>query len=356
MNSYLITGGAGFIGSCYVLQSRRADIHVVSVDKLTYAGNMDNLSALGDRNTADHVFVHGDIGNEELMAHTLRTYRPNAIINFAAESHVDRSIMDPDAFIRTNVLGTCVLLRTALAYWQSLEADQKENFRFLHVSTDEVFGTLSLTAPAFTEESPYAPNSPYAASKAASDHLVRAFHETYGLPILMTNCSNNYGPRQFPEKLIPLLICHALDEKPLPIYGKGENIRDWLHVEDHCAAIELVLQQGTVGRTYNIGGRAERTNLEVVHSLCAILDQCIPRKKGRYADLITHVSDRPGHDFRYAIDCTRMETELGWKPAQSFDEGLKKTVEWYLDNQEWVTRARSGAYKDWLQKNYTARI
>ncbi len=353
MACYLVTGGAGFIGSCYVLQSRGNGARVVNVDKLTYAGNMDNLQALqGD---SEHIFVHGDIGNEELMAHVFNQYVPDAIINFAAESHVDRSILDPDAFVRTNVLGTCVLLRVALRYWQGLCDAKKEAFRFLHVSTDEVFGTLNLDDAAFTEDSPYAPNSPYSASKAASDHLVRSFHETYGLPILITNCSNNYGPRQFPEKLIPLVICNALDGKTLPIYGKGENIRDWLHVEDHAAAIEVVLQKGQVGRTYNIGGRAERTNIQVVTTLCEALDNFMPRTHGHYADLISYVADRPGHDFRYAIDCTRIEEELGWVPSHSFDEGMLETVRWYLENQDWVKRARSGEYQNWVQKNYTAR-
>ncbi len=353
MARYLVTGGAGFIGSCYVLQSRGHGHSVINVDKLTYAGNMDNLQALqGD---IEHIFVHGDIGNEELMAHACAQYAPDAIINFAAESHVDRSILDPDAFVRTNVLGTCVLLRVALRYWQGLSDAKKANFRFLHVSTDEVFGTLGLDDAAFTEDTPYAPNSPYSASKAASDHLVRSFHETYGLPILITNCSNNYGPRQFPEKLIPLVICNALDGKTLPIYGKGENIRDWLHVEDHAAAIEVVLQKGQIGRTYNIGGRAERTNMQVVTTLCTALDNFMPRSHGQYSDLITYVSDRPGHDFRYAIDCTRIEEELGWVPSHSFDEGMLETVRWYLENQDWVKRARSGEYQHWLQKNYTAR-
>ncbi len=353
MACYLVTGGAGFIGSCYVLQSRRQGVRVVNVDKLTYAGNMDNLEPLVQ--DADHIFVHADMGNEELMAHVLQNHAPDAIINFAAESHVDRSILDPDAFVRTNVLSTCVLLRVALRYWQGLDGVKKETFRFLHVSTDEVFGTLGLDDAPFTEDTPYAPNSPYSASKAASDHLVRSFHETYGFPILITNCSNNYGPRQFPEKLIPLVICNALDGKALPIYGKGENIRDWLHVEDHCAAIEQVLQKGEVGRTYNIGGRAELTNMHVVKTICEALDNFVPRSHGKYADLITHVSDRPGHDFRYAIDCSRMEQELGWVPAHAFDEGILETVRWYLENQEWVTRARSGAYQDWLQKNYISR-
>ncbi len=353
MASYMVTGGAGFIGSCFVLQSRQEGTRIINVDKLTYAGNMDNISALqGDK---EHIFVHGDIGNEELMAHVLQQYEPDAIVNFAAESHVDRSILDPDAFVRTNVLGTCVLLRVALKYWQGLSDAKKADFRFLHVSTDEVFGSLNAQDAPFTEETPYAPNSPYSASKASSDHLVRSFHETYGLPILITNCSNNYGPRQFPEKLIPLMICNALESKPLPIYGKGENIRDWLHVEDHCTAITKVLTAGQVGRTYNIGGRAEKSNMEVVKSICNALDNFVPRSHGSYADLITFVSDRPGHDFRYAIDTTRIENELGWTAQHSFDEGILETLRWYLDNQGWVKRARSGAYQDWLQKNYTAR-
>ncbi len=353
MACYVVTGGAGFIGSCYVLQSRGMGARVINVDKLTYAGNMDNLNVL--EHDSDHVFVHGDIGDEKLMEQTLLQHAPDAIINFAAESHVDRSILDPDAFVRTNVLGTCVLLRVALKYWQTLSDAKKENFRFLHVSTDEVFGALSLQDSAFTEETPYAPNSPYAASKASSDHLVRSFYETYGLPVLITNCSNNYGPRQFPEKLIPLVICNALDGKPIPIYGKGENIRDWLHVEDHCLAIENVLQNGTVGRTYNIGGRAERTNVEVVTCICRALDDFSPLTHGKYEDFITYVSDRPGHDFRYAIDCSRIESELGFVPEHTFEEGILETVRWYLANQEWVQRARSGSYQDWLQKNYTAR-
>ena len=351
--TYLITGGAGFIGSCYVLQTRQKGINTINVDKLTYAGNMDNLAPLN--NDSGHIFIHADMGDEECMTATLQQYKPSAIINFAAESHVDRSILDPDAFIRTNVLSTCVLLRVALKYWQGLDGYERENFRFLHVSTDEVFGTLGINDPAFTEDSPYAPNSPYSASKAASDHLVRSFYETYGLPILITNCSNNYGPRQFPEKLIPLMICHALEGKPLPIYGKGDNIRDWLHVEDHCEAIELVLQNGQIGRTYNIGGRAERTNLQVVQSICNVLDDFAPCKQNLYRDLITYVKDRPGHDFRYAINCSRIENELGWKPRYSFEEGILETVRWYLENSTWLERSLSGAYQDWLKSNYISR-
>ena len=359
MPCHLITGGAGFIGSCHVLQSRAAGVRVVNLDKLTYSGNMENLAALaGD---PDHIFVHGDIGNDELLAHVLSQHRPQAIINFAAESHVDRSIHDPDAFVRTNVMGTCALLRTSLAYYRSLPEEapgntpSKAKFRFLHVSTDEVFGSLRPEDPAFTETTPYAPNSPYSASKAASDHLVRAFHETYGLPVLITNCSNNYGPRQFPEKLIPLVLCRALARQPLPVYGDGSNIRDWLHVEDHCEAISLVLRQGINGHSYNIGGRAERTNLDVVKGICAALDHLRPHADGPYADLITFVTDRPGHDFRYAMDCTLMEKELGWKPRHTFDEGMKNTVRWYLDHQDWVTHILSGEYQQWISANYSKR-
>lgn len=354
MNScHLITGGAGFIGSCHVLRTRAAGTPVVTLDKLTYSGNLANLASLaGD---PDHTFVQGDIGNSELVAHLLRTHRPAAVINFAAESHVDRSILDPEAFVRTNVLGTTALLRCVLAYWRSLTEEEQRHFRFLHVSTDEVFGSLGPEDPAFTEHTPYAPNSPYAASKAASDHLVRAFHETYCLPVLLTNCSNNYGPRQFPEKLIPLLIRNALDRAPLPIYGTGENVRDWLHVEDHCAAIACVLEAGTPGRSYNIGGRAERNNLDVARAVCAILDEERPHADGPYADLITFVTDRPGHDWRYAMNCDRIERELGWQPRHSFESGLRDTVRWYLDNAEWLEAVQSGAYRQWLETNYARR-
>lgn len=354
MNScHLITGGAGFIGSCHVLRTRAAGTPVVTLDKLTYSGNLANLASLaGD---PDHTFVQGDIGNNELVAHLLRTHRPAAVINFAAESHVDRSILDPEAFVRTNVLGTTALLRCVLAYWRSLKEEEQRCFRFLHVSTDEVFGSLGPEDPAFTEHTPYAPNSPYAASKAASDHLVRAFHETYGLPVLLTNCSNNYGPRQFPEKLIPLLIRNALGRAPLPIYGTGENVRDWLHVEDHCAAIARVLEAGTPGRSYNIGGRAERSNLDVARAVCAILDEERPHADGPYAGLITFVTDRPGHDWRYAMNCGRIERELGWQPRHSFDSGLRDTVRWYLDNGDWLEAVQSGAYRQWLETNYARR-
>ena len=353
MTCQLVTGGAGFIGSAYVLQARRAGIRVINLDKLTYAGNPANLAALtGD---PEHVFVRGDIGNEELVAFLLDTHQPDAVVNFAAESHVDRSIVAPDAFVRTNVLGTASLLRVVKDWWRGLSLEQAADFRFLHVSTDEVYGDLQPGDPAFSESTPYSPNSPYSASKAASDHMVRAFHETYGLPVLLTNCSNNYGPRQFPEKLIPLMILTALERKPLPVYGQGANIRDWLHVEDHCAAIARVLEAGQAGRTYNIGGHAERTNLEVVHAVCAILDDIHPAAQGPYADLITFVADRPGHDFRYAIDCSRIENELGWRPSRRFDTGLRDTVRWYLENGAWVDLVRSGAYLDWMDINYGRR-
>ena len=349
----LVTGGAGFIGSAYVLEARRAGIRVINLDKLTYAGNPANLSSLaGD---PDHILVRGDIGNEELVAFLLQTHKPDAVVNFAAESHVDRSIVDPDAFVRTNVLGTASLLRVVKDWWRALPAHRAEKFRFLHVSTDEVYGALQPGDPAFTEATPYSPNSPYSASKAASDHMVRAFHETYGLPVLLTNCSNNYGPRQFPEKLIPLMILNALEGKPLPVYGKGANIRDWLHVEDHCAAIARVLEAGRVGRCYNIGGHAEKTNLEVVQAVCTILDRLAPSASGPYGDLISFVTDRPGHDFRYAIDSSRIESELGWKPVHNFESGLQETVRWYLENTSWTENVRSGAYREWLAVNYAKR-
>ncbi len=348
---YLVTGGAGFIGSWFVLQTRARKIaDVVTLDALTYAGNRENLAPCdGD---PGHVFVHGDIGDAELVAKLLREHRPTAVLNFAAESHVDRSIHDPDAFVRTNVLGTCTLLREAQRYWQGLDGERKQAFRFLHISTDEVYGSLGPHDPAFTEKTPYAPNSPYSASKAASDHFVRAFHETYGLPTLITNCSNNYGPRQFPEKLIPLMILNALARKPLPIYGKGDNVRDWLHVEDHCLGIQAVLDRGRTGETYAIGGRSERSNLALVEELCGVLDELAPSAQGPSADLISFVTDRPGHDARYAIDCAKMEQELGWKPLHSFSTGLRETVAWYLANQGWVERVRSGEYRRWMEKQY----
>lgn len=350
---HLITGGAGFIGSCHVLRARQAGTRVVNVDKLSYSGNLENLACLSA--DPDYAFVCGDIGNAELMAHVLRQYQPDAVINFAAETHVDRSIRDPDAFVRANVLGTCSLLRAVLAYWQALPQARRAAFRFLHISTDEVYGSLKSGEPAFSESAPYAPNSPYAASKAAGDHLTRAFHETYGLPVLITNCSNNYGPRQFPEKLIPLTICNALERKPLPIYGQGDNIRDWLHVEDHCEALDRVLEHGAPGRTYNIGGRSERDNLAVVRALCALLDDLRPHPDGPYADLIAFVADRPGHDFRYAIDCSRLERELGWTPRRSFEAGLESTARWYLEHQDWARNVRGGAYQQWINLNYATR-
>ncbi|MBO4300128.1 MAG: dTDP-glucose 4,6-dehydratase [Desulfovibrio sp.] len=353
MACQLVTGGAGFIGSCYVLYARRHGVRVINLDKLTYAGNMDNLDAL--RDDTGHIFVRGDIGNAELVGHLLQQYHPDAVVNFAAESHVDRSIVDPEAFVRTNVLGTSTLLRVVREWWSGLAREEASSFRFLHISTDEVYGTLQVGDKPFAETTPYSPNSPYSASKAAADHLVHAFHETYGLPTLLTNCSNNYGPRQFPEKLIPLMILNALESKPLPVYGKGANIRDWLHVEDHCAAIARVLEAGQPGRKYNIGGHSERANLEVVRAVCEILDDMSPSVSGPHARLITFVTDRPGHDFRYAIDSTRIEEELGWKPEYDFDSGLRETVRWYLDNSSWVENVRSGAYRQWLTLNYGDR-
>ena len=351
---YLVTGGAGFIGSWFVLRTRAADTaRVVTLDALTYAGNPENLASL--RDDSGHVFVRGDIGDAPLLADIFRRHRPTAVLNFAAESHVDRSIHDPDAFVRTNVLGTTALLRESLAYWRSLAPAEQAAFRFLHVSTDEVFGSLGPTDPPFTERTPYAPNSPYSASKAASDHMVRAFYETYGLPVLLTNCSNNYGPRQFPEKLIPLMILNALAAKPLPVYGRGDNVRDWLHVEDHCMAVQAVLDKGRIGETYAVGGRSEVSNIELVRTLCALMDRRVPRQSGSHADAITYVTDRPGHDLRYAIDCAKIETELGWTRTHDFADGLAATLDWYLANREWVERVRSGAYRDWLDTNYKNR-
>ena len=341
--TWLVTGGAGFIGGNFVLGAVRRGIRVVNLDALTYAGNRDTLAALdGD---PLHVFVHGDIGDRALVARLLAEHRPQAILNFAAESHVDRSIDGPAAFVQTNVVGTLALLEAARDYWKSLEGAAREGFRFLHVSTDEVYGSLGETG-AFTEDTPYAPNSPYAASKAASDHLVRAFHHTYGLPTLTTNCSNNYGPYQFPEKLIPLMIARALAGEPLPVYGDGRQVRDWLYVADHCAAIEAVLAGGRVGETYNIGGNAERRNLEVVEILCDLLDARRPRADGRsHRAQIAFVADRPGHDRRYAIDAGKLRRELGWSPAHSFEQGIAHTVDWYLAHQDWVARVLDGSYR-----------
>ena len=348
----LVTGGAGFIGANFILDwLAQTDEGVVTLDKLTYAGNLHNLDRLqGD---ARHVFVHGDIADRALLDRLLAEHRPRAIVHFAAESHVDRSIHGPEDFIQTNVVGTFRLLEAARQYWQALPAPEKEAFRFLHVSTDEVYGTLSPTDPAFTEQHNTLPNSPYSASKAASDHLVRAWHHTYGLPVLTTNCSNNYGPLQFPEKLIPLVIVNALAGKDLPIYGDGQQVRDWLYVGDHCGAIRRVLEAGRPGETYNIGGHNEMANLRIVQTICALLDELRPRADGRpYASQITHVKDRPGHDRRYAIDAGKIERELGWRPAETFDTGIRKTVQWYLDHPEWVARVQSGAYREWVAQQY----
>lgn len=348
----LVTGGAGFIGANFVLDwLAGADEPVVNLDKLTYAGNLQTLASLdGDKR---HVFVQGDIGDSALIERLLAEHQPRAVVNFAAESHVDRSIHGPEDFIQTNVLGTFRLLEAVRGYWSQLPAERKSAFRFLHVSTDEVYGTLSPTAPAFTEENKYEPNSPYSASKAASDHLVRAWHHTYGLPVLTTNCSNNYGPFHFPEKLIPLMIVNALAGKPLPVYGDGMQVRDWLYVKDHCSAIRRVLEAGQLGETYNVGGWNEKPNIEIVKTVCALLDELQPRVDGKaYAEQITYVTDRPGHDRRYAIDARKLERELGWKPAETFDTGIRKTVEWYLANQEWVRNVQSGGYRDWVAKQY----
>ncbi len=343
MATWLVTGGAGFIGGNFVLDAVRRGVRVVNLDALTYAGNLDTLHDVqGDPR---HVFVQGDIGDAALVERLLSEHRPAAVINFAAESHVDRSIDGPAAFVQTNVVGTLNLLERSRDYWKSLDAAGRDAFRFLHVSTDEVYGTLGETGK-FTEETPYAPNSPYSASKAASDHLVRAFHHTYGLPVLTTNCSNNYGPYQFPEKLIPLVIARALAGEPLPIYGDGRNVRDWLFVDDHCAAIRRVLEAGRPGETYNVGGDAERQNIEVVTTLCRMLDERLPLADGRTREsLITFVADRPGHDRRYAIDAGKLQVELGWAPSVTFEEGMSRTVDWYLANQPWVKRVLDGSYR-----------
>lgn len=349
-----VTGGAGFIGSNFVLDwLANGDESVVNLDKLTYAGNLNNLLSL--RQDVRHIFVKGDIGDTALVTSLLNKHRPRAILHFAAESHVDRSIHGPGEFIKTNVNGTFSLLEAARAYYAELSEPERAGFRFLHVSTDEVYGSLGPDDAPFTEQTAYAPNSPYSASKAASDHLVRAYHHTYGLPTLTTNCSNNYGPYHFPEKLIPLVITNALGGKALPIYGDGKNVRDWLYVGDHFAAIRRVLQDGRPGETYNIGGWNEKTNLEVVHTLCDILDKLAPRKAGSYRDQITFVTDRPGHDRRYAIDAGKIERELGWKPAETFETGIQKTVQWYLDHQDWVCDVQSGEYLKWVEKNYAQR-
>lgn len=354
--SYMIltTGGAGFIGSNFVLDwFTVSDEAVVNLDKLTYAGNLENLASL--RDNPNHIFVHGDIGDVGLLRQLLKQHRPRAVVNFAAESHVDRSIHGPEDFIQTNIVGTFHLLEAVREYWSGLPEQEKSAFRFLHVSTDEVYGSLGKDDPAFRETNRYEPNSPYSASKAASDHLVRAYHHTYGLPVLTTNCSNNYGPYHFPEKLIPLCIQNALGGKPLPIYGDGQQIRDWLYVKDHCSAIRRVLEAGRLGEVYNVGGWNEKANLEVVGTLCAILDELSPRADGAsYKTQITFVTDRPGHDRRYAIDATKLERELGWKPAETFETGIRKTVRWYLDNQAWAQNVTSGAYREWVGKQYGA--
>jgi dTDP-glucose 4,6-dehydratase len=351
----LVTGSAGFIGANFVLDwLAQHDESVVSLDKLTYAGNLENLATL--RDDPRHIFVRVDIGDADLVGELLSKHRPRAIVNFAAESHVDRSIHGPEDFIQTNIVGTFHLLEAARAYWMALGGTEKVDFRLLHVSTDEVYGSLGAQDPAFQETNRYEPNSPYSASKAASDHLVRAYHHTYGLPVLTTNCSNNYGPYHFPEKLIPLMIVNALAGKPLPVYGDGQQIRDWLYVKDHCAAIRRVLEKGRLGETYNVGGWNEKANLDIVHTVCALLDELRPRTDGKsYREQIAFVADRPGHDRRYAIDARKIERELGWKPAETFETGIRKTVQWYLENQEWVCNVQSGEYRQWLETNYATR-
>jgi len=350
----LVTGGAGFIGANFVLDWIEATGEpVLNLDALTYAGNRESLRSL-DRD-ARHVFVHGDICDRALLDRLFTEHRPRAVVHFAAESHVDRSIHGPAAFIRTNVEGTFTLLEAARAYWTALDAPSRAVFRFNHVSTDEVYGSLAPGEAPFTEQHVYEPNSPYSASKAASDHLVRAWHQTYGLPVTTTNCSNNYGPYHFPEKLIPLIIVNALAGKPLPVYGDGQQVRDWLYVKDHCAAIREVLARGTPGETYNIGGWNEKPNLEIVQTICSLLDEMRPDLQGPYARLVTHVKDRPGHDRRYAIDARKLERELGWKPAETFETGIRKTVRWYLDHADWVAHVQSGAYRDWVATNYSTR-
>ena len=348
----LVTGGAGFIGSNFVLDwLAQSSEPVVNLDKLTYAGNLQNLASVaGD---ARHVFVPGDFGDAALVGELLAAHQPRAVLNFAAESHVDRSIHGPGDFIQTNIVGTFNLLECVRAYWGALAAPAHAAFRFLHVSTDEVYGSLAKTDPAFTEANKYEPNSPYSASKAASDHLVRAYHHTYGLPVLTTNCSNNYGPYHFPEKLIPLMIVNAQAGKPLPVYADGQPLRDWLYVKDHCSAIRRVLEAGAVGEVYNVGGWNEKPNLDIVHTVCALLDELKPRADGKpYKDQITYVTDRPGHDRRYAIDARKIEQQLGWRPAETFESGIRKTVQWYLDHPDWVANVQSGGYREWVAKQY----
>ena len=352
-NTILVTGGAGFIGSNFILHRMECDsAAITNLDKLTYAGNLRNLEAISQERRYE--FVHGDIADRGLMRGVLNRRKPRAIVHFAAESHVDRSIRGPDDFIRTNVDGTFALLEEARAYWESLNGSDRTEFRLLHVSTDEVFGSLGARDPAFSETTPYAPNSPYAATKAASDHLVRAYHHTYGLPVLTTNCSNNYGRFQFPEKLIPLMILNAHNHKPLPVYGDGQNVRDWLYVEDHCEAIAIVLARGRVGETYNIGGWNEKRNLEIVETICDLVDEIAGRRGASRRELITFVKDRPGHDRRYAMDASKIERELGWRPRETFESGISKTVRWYLENEDWVRDVTSGGYRQWIETHYSS--
>jgi dTDP-glucose 4,6-dehydratase len=353
MQTWIVTGGAGFIGANFILAARQANLaRIVNLDLLTYAGHPENLTSLD--NDPEYVFVHGDIGDAALVARLLTAHQPNAIVNFAAESHVDRSILGPQAFIQTNIVGTHTLLAETLRYWNGLAKKSKTGFRFLHVSTDEVYGSLEADAPAFSETNQYQPNSPYAASKAAADHLVRAYHHTYGLPTLTTNCSNNYGPYQHPEKLIPLVILNARNRRPLPVYGDGQQIRDWLYVGDHCSAIRTVLAKGRAGETYNIGGDSERTNLDIVHTICRFLDHLYPEAEP-HAQWITHVTDRPGHDRRYAINSEKLKRELGWRPETTFDEGLARTVRWYLAQEDWIRAVCSEKHQAWLAANYAGR-
>ena len=352
-NTILVTGGAGFIGSNFILHQMECDsAAIANLDKLTYAGNLRNLEAISQERRYE--FIHGDIADRGLMRSVLNRRKPRAIVHFAAESHVDRSIRGPDDFIRTNVVGTFALLEEVRAYWESLSGSDRTEFRLLHVSTDEVFGSLGARDPAFSETTPYAPNSPYAATKAASDHLVRAYHHTYGLPVLTTNCSNNYGRFQFPEKLIPLMILNAHNHKPLPVYGDGQNVRDWLYVEDHCEAIAIVLARGRVGETYNIGGWNEKRNLEIVETICDLVDEIAGRRGASRRELITFVKDRPGHDRRYAMDASKIERELGWRPRETFESGIRKTVRWYLENEDWVRDVTSGGYRQWIETHYSS--
>lgn len=350
----LITGGAGFIGSNFILNRIEKGDQVVNLDKLTYSGNLNNLVSV--QNRENYSFVRGDIGDKSLVRKIFSECRPDAVVNFAAETHVDRSVIDPESFVRTNVLGTSNLLLETLEYWKSLSQEEKAKFRFHHISTDEVYGSLGFEDPAFTENTAYAPNSPYSASKASSDHFVRAFHETYGLPTLISNCSNNYGPRQFPEKIIPLMVLNAIEGKPLPIYGNGKNIRDWLHVFDHCDAISLILEKSKPGECYNVGGNSEKNNLEVVAAIINVLDQEVPRPDGKsYSEQIHFVKDRPGHDLRYAINADKIKKDLGWTPKFNFDQGIRETVLWYLANEDWVKNVKDGSYQDWIKKNYEER-